>query len=275
VSSSKQIVTYRRAVVRIGTAVMVFLSILLNVGFVNAPKVVKVYIIGDSTVTDYSLENDYATKRYPQMGWGQVFQQFLVSDSLAKVSGIIAGDSVIVDDRAKGGRSTRSFFQEGRWRSVYESLKKDDVVIMQFGHNDESVEKVLRYVNIEGYQEFLRLFVSQTLQKGAIPIVLSPVNRNYPWMEGKLVNCHGEYPQAAQAVAAEFSVPFIDLTQLSIKRFTAAGQDYSTNHFFMNLPASKYEAYPEGISDNTHFQPEGATEVARLVFEAMQKLHYK
>jgi len=259
----------------IPTILIVFLAAWLNAAFINAPKVVKVYLIGDSTVTDYSLENDYTTKRYPQTGWGQVFQEFMDADSLIKVRNIISGDSVIVDDRAKGGRSTRSFFQEGRWRSVYESLQKDDVVIMQFGHNDQSVEKVLRYVNIEGYQEFLRLFISQTLQKGAIPIVISPVNRNYPWMEGKLVNCHGEYPQAAQAVAAEFSIPFIDLTQLSIKKFTAAGQDYTTSRYFMNLPAGKYEAYPEGINDNTHFQPEGAREVARLVFEAMQKLKYQ
>ena len=40
----------------------------------------------------------------------------------------------------------------------------------------------------------------------------------------------------------------------------------------MNLPAGVYEAYPEGQKDNTHFQTAGAKEVARLVFEGMQKI---
>ncbi|MEO8237341.1 MAG: hypothetical protein ABI793_11825 [Flavobacterium sp.] len=82
---------------------------------------------------------------------------------------------VKIDDRVKGGRSTRTFFQEGRWASVYKSLQKGDVVMMQFGHNDASEEKTERYVNIEGYKEFLRLFINQTIEKGATPIVVTPV----------------------------------------------------------------------------------------------------
>ncbi|EJF10980.1 G-D-S-L family lipolytic protein [Pontibacter sp. BAB1700] len=73
-------------------------------------------------------------------------------------------------------------------------------------------------------------------------------------------------------VARELNVQLIDLTQLSIDAFTAKGQDYVTNHYFMNLPAGKYTAYPEGQKDNTHFQPEGATVVAQLVFNGMQDL---
>lgn len=67
---------------------------------------------------------------------------------------------VKIDDRTKGGRSTRTFFQEGRWVAVYKTLKKGDVVMMQFGHNDGSVEKIERYVDIQGYKEFLRLFIN-------------------------------------------------------------------------------------------------------------------
>jgi lysophospholipase L1-like esterase len=40
----------------------------------------------------------------------------------------------------------------------------------------------------------------------------------------------------------------------------------------MNLPAGAFEAYPTGQKDNTHFQPEGAVEVARLVFKALQSI---
>lgn len=56
-----------------------------------------------------------------------------MASELNNLKPLIKADSVIVDDRARGGRSTRTFFQEGRWRSVYENLRKGDIVMMQFG----------------------------------------------------------------------------------------------------------------------------------------------
>jgi lysophospholipase L1-like esterase len=254
------------------TAILVLLFSAFLVSFALKQKVVKVYLIGDSTVADYSLEKDFQTKRYPVTGWGQVFQQFLTKDSLVKIKHIIKGDSALVDDRAKGGRSTRTFFEEGRWADVVKSLKKGDVVIMQFGHNDAAVDKPERYVNITGYKEYLRLFINQTKDKGATPILLTPVARNYPWKDGRLSNVHGDYPQAVKDVAKEMNVLLIDLNQLSMDAFSAKGQEYVSSQYFMNLPAGKYVAYPDGQKDNTHFQPEGATEVARLVFEGLKSL---
>jgi lysophospholipase L1-like esterase len=263
-----------------------FLAIILTMTSFNTTKeekqqeknkVTTVYLIGDSTMANYANNyepsKDYMKTRYPVTGWGQVFQEFLVSDSLVKVKNIIKTNSAFVDDRARGGRSTRTFFQEGRWRSVYESLKKDDVVIMQFGHNDGAETMTERYVTIEGYKEFLRLFVSQTREKGAVPIILTPVARNYPWKEGKLQNVHGEYDQAPKDVAKELSVMIIDLNRESMDFFTQKGEIYSTENYFMNVPAGVYEAFPNGQKDNTHFQTKGAIEVARLVFEGMQELN--
>ena len=235
-------------------------------------KSIKAFLIGDSTVADYSLEDNYKENRFPITGWGQVFQSFLNADSLFKVRNLIKADEVVVDDRAKGGRSTRTFFQEGRWRAVYEELQPGDLVLMQFGHNDGAENKPERYVNIEGYKEFLRLYVQQTREKGGIPILLTPVNRNYPWKDGKLSNVHGEYPQAVKEIAEELNVLMIDLTQRSCALFTSKGKDYITTHYFMNLPAGVYPAYPDGKKDNTHFQPEGANAVALLIFEGMQEL---
>lgn len=238
---------------------------------------VTVYLIGDSTMADYANNydpgKDYMKTRYPVTGWGQVFQQYLAKDSLQLVKNLIKTKSAFVDDRARGGRSTRTFFQEGRWRSVFESLKKDDVVIIQFGHNDGAETMKERYVTIEGYKEFLRLFVSQTREKGAIPIILTPVARNYPWKDGKLQNVHGEYDQAPKDVANELNVMVIDLNRKSMDYFTKKGEPYVTENYFMNFPAGKYEAYPEGQKDNTHFQTKGAIEVARLVFEGMKELN--
>ena len=257
-------------------SISVILLFLLFQSFTNYyKKPVVIYLIGDSTMADYANnydEKDYLKSRYPVTGWGQVFQDCFTGADLKDFRNLFKTDSVIVDDRARGGRSTRTFFQEGRWRAVFEKLNKGDIVMMQFGHNDASENKTERYVNIEGYKEFLRLFVSQTKEKGAIPIILTPVCRNYPWKDGHLENVHGEYPNAVKEIAGEMGIYFIDLNQLSMDAFSEKGKDYVTKHYFMNLPIGKYEAYPDGQSDNTHFQPEGAKVVAQLVFEAMKKL---
>ncbi|MCX2838230.1 rhamnogalacturonan acetylesterase [Salinimicrobium sp. MT39] len=236
-------------------------------------EMVKIYLIGDSTMADYSNNydpgKDYMKTRYPLTGWGQVFQEKMTPEHLQDLNHILKTDTVVVDDRARGGRSTRTFFEEGRWASVYEDLKKGDLVLMQFGHNDAAENKPKRYVTVEGYKEYLRLFVHQTRQKGGIPVILTPVNRNYPWEDGKLQNVHGEYYSAAVEVAEELKVYLIDLTQRSMDHFTEKGKDYVTAKYFMNFGPGLYEAYPEGSSDNTHFQPEGARAVAQLVYEGM------
>lgn len=242
----------------------------------KADEEVVIYLIGDSTVANYADNyeegKDYFKTRYPVTGWGQVFQDWFDGADLTAFGELIKSDSVRIDDRARGGRSTRTFFQEGRWRSVYESLQPNDIVMMQFGHNDASEAHPMRYVNLEGYKEFLRLFVMQTRQKRSIPIILTPVARNYPWEDGRLQNIHGEYPQAAKEVADEMGVLFIDLNQLSMDAFTEKGQEYVSREYFMNLDSGVYEAYPNGQNDNTHFQTAGGEFVAGLVFEAMKNL---
>lgn len=239
--------------------------------------ITTMYLIGDSTMADYTgdydVDKDYMKTRYPVTGWGQVYQPFMVSDSISLLKNLIKTDSVLVDDRARGGRSTRTFFQEGRWRAVYENLKKNDIVIMQFGHNDAAKSKTERYVNIEGYKEFLRLFVSQTREKGGIPIILTPVARNYPWEDGVLNDVHGEYDQAPKDVASEMDVFLIDLNLKSREFFTKKGKDFVTENYFMNLPAGVYEAYPDGQNDNTHFQPKGGIAVSSLVFNGLKEIN--
>jgi lysophospholipase L1-like esterase len=254
------------------TRLVALLLVSLLAGFrqITDEKIARVFIIGDSTVADYTIYDDYTTKRFPITGWGQVFQRFMSRDSLLKVRNIIKADSVLVIDSARGGRSTRTFFEEGRWASVCQSLHPNDLVLIQFGHNDAAKDKPERYVTIQGYKEYLRLFVNQAREKGAIPVLLTPVNRNYPWTDGKLTSVHGEYPDAVKQVAKELKVQLIDLTQLSCDFFTFKGQEFVTSHYFMNFPAGAFEAYPNGQKDNTHFQPEGALEVARLVFGALQ-----
>lgn len=222
---------------------------------------------------NYEEGKDYLKNRYSVTGWGQVYQPFLVSDSLYLVSNLIKTDSVFVANPACGGFSTRTFFQEESWRAVFENLEKDDIVIMQFGHNDAAKNKTERYNNIEGYKEFLRLYVSQSRPKGAIPIILTTVARNYPRKDGKLEDVHGEYNQAPKDVASEMNVLLIDLNLKSREFFSEKGKDFISENYFMNLPTGKYEAYPDGADDNTHFQTEGGIEVASLVFNSLKEIH--
>lgn len=241
--------------------------------FKSAKKPVHIYLIGDSTVADYTLDSGYMQKKYPIHGWGQVFQPFFKRDNLFQLKNLIKSDSVLVIDKARGGRSTRTFFEEGRWAAILKTLQKNDIVMIQFGHNDAAKDKPERYVDIPGYKEFLRLYINQTREKGAIPILVTPVNRNYPWKDEKLSNVHGEYPKAVKDVAKELDVKLIDLTQLSIDAFSAKGQAYVTSNYFMNFEKGLYPAYPDGQKDNTHFQKEGATAVAQIVFNALINLN--
>ncbi|MBO9673581.1 MAG: rhamnogalacturonan acetylesterase [Sphingobacteriaceae bacterium] len=251
------------------------LGTVLLMSFIMKPKPVKVYLIGDSTVANYTLDEGYLQKKYPLTGWGQVFQQFLTKDSLKKLNGLIKSDSALVIDKAKGGRSTRTFFEEGRWKEVLSALQKNDLVLIQFGHNDAAKDKPERYVDIPGYKDFLRLYVKETREKGAFPILITPVTRNYPWKDGKLGSAHGEYPQAVKDVAKELNVAFIDLTSLSADFFTTKGNEFVSKHFFMNLDSAKYQAYPKGLKDNTHFQPEGAKAIAQLVYNGLKNISPK
>ena len=81
------------------------------------------------------------------------------------------------------------------------------------------------------------------------------------------------YPAAAKEVSEELNTLFIDLNQRSMDYFSEQGRDFVSKNYFMNLDSGVYEAYPNGQSDNTHFQPEGAKAVAKLVFEDLKTLN--
>lgn len=267
---------YRKIQPLLSILFIVLLSACSTVSTTGDKQTIRIYLAADSTVADHTLNDDYWTKRHPVTGWGQKFQPFVSGTNLEALRHLIKTDSAEVVNKAKGGRSTRTFFEEGRWDEIYRALQPDDLVLIQFGHNDAAVQKHERYVNIAGYKQYLRLFVEQTRAKKALPILLTPVNRNYPWEDGRLGNSHGEYPAAMKEVAEELDVLLIDLGQLSRDFFAQQGEEFVTRTYFMNLPAGAFPAYPDGLSDSTHFQPEGAEAVARLVYEAMTKLptHY-
>src|SRR5688572_22308464 len=181
---------------------MIWKKMALSIGILTLmslnlpPKKITVYLIGDSTI---SIKE---TKAYPETGWGMPFKIFFDS-------------TVVVDNRAKNGRSTRTFISENLWQPVVDALKEGDYVFMQFGHNDESKEKTDRYTSPEDYKKNLTKFISETRSKRANPVVLSPVTRRRFDKSGKIEETHAEYSKLAREVAKEQNVPFIDLDEKS------------------------------------------------------------
>jgi lysophospholipase L1-like esterase len=233
-------------------------------------KVVRIYLVGDSTMQDYTIRPDYQTKYYPMSGWGESFQERVSYNNLLMMKKVIDADTAVVINKGKGGRSTRNYWEEGSWKAVYEILEPDDYVLIQFGHNDSSVSNKDRYVDIPGYKKFLTQYVKQTREKKAFPILITPVNRNYPWDgNNKLENVHGEYPEAMRQTALKLNVPLIDLNKRSLDFFGGKGRDFVTKNYF--IPTNVFPNY-KSKGDNTHFQVNGAIEVSRLVYEGMVDL---
>jgi lysophospholipase L1-like esterase len=226
---------------------IVFLFVfVLTVSFIVPDEKVYVYLIGDSTMSDKE------TKFYPETGWGMPFRHFFDT-------------TVVVENHAKNGRSTRTFLSENRWAAVYEKLKKGDYVFIQFGHNDEVKEKVDRYATPDEYKANLLRFVSDARAKGATPVLLTPVARR-KFDNGSVLESHAAYSALVRVVAKDNNVAFIDLDDRSKQLLQSFGEEPS-KLLFLHLEAGEHPNYPEGKADNTHFNELGARKVAQIVLQ--------
>jgi pectinesterase len=227
------------------------LSTVLFICWIKPDEHITVYVIGDSTMANKEA------KAYPETGWGMAFKQFF-------------DKNVTVDNRAMNGRSTLSFINEKRWQSVLTTLKQGDYVFIQFGHNDEKVNKAGVGTSLEDYKENLIKFVTETREKKATPVLLTPVMRR-SYVNGVFVDSHGGYPGVVRALADSMKVPLIDMHKKSEKLITSMGEANSQALF--NYVDSGNVNYPKGNKDNTHFSPVGAKRMAELAVEGIKELH--
>lgn len=223
-----------------------FLLLVLFVlwGWMMPPKKIKVYLIGDSTIADKQPGT------FPETGWGSPFKTFFDS-------------TVAIDNRAKNGRSTRSFIAENLWQPVADQLQEGDYVFIQFGHNDEVKEKIGRYTTPEEYKSNLKKFISETKKKNAIPVLLTPVTRRSFDKDGKIMQTH-EYSPYVREVAEETKTHLIDLDEGSRNLLQQFGEEDS-KLLFLHLQSGEHPNYPEGKNDNTHFSELGARKMAQIV----------
>jgi lysophospholipase L1-like esterase len=240
---------------RLGSIVScLFFSFLLLAFIPFQKKKIKVYLIGDSTMAQKEI------KAYPETGWGMPFTYFFDS-------------SVVVDNRAKNGRSTKTFIAEGLWKPVVENLGEGDFVFIQFGHNDE-VKTKASYTTQEEFAANLERYVTETKSKKAEPVLLTPVARRSFDSAGKLQSTHEVYSQIVRNVARKLNVPLIDLDKESQEVLKQFGPETS-KLLFLQLKPGEHPNYPEGKNDNTHFNELGARVMAEIVLSEIKKLKLK
>lgn len=216
-------------------------------------KKIKIFLAGDSTCAIKE------TKAYPETGWGMPFVYFWDS-------------SVTVVNRAKNGRSTKTFISEGLWKSIMDEAKEGDYVIIQFGHNDESKDKGERYAAPDTFKMNLTKFIKETREKKATPILFTPVSRRKFDKEGNAIETHKEYSALVKEVAKEQNTLFIDLDELSRALYQQFGVENS-KLLFLQLKPGEHPNYPDGKEDNTHFNELGARLIAQLVLKELTNLN--
>lgn len=232
-----------------------FLLFLFTIAFfafaLPKQKKIKLWIIGDSTAANK------LAKAYPETGWGMKFQPFFDSNY------------VVVDNRALNGRSTLSFRNEGRWQPILDSMQPGDYVFIQFGHNDEKVDKPGTGVTHADFKANLVRYVLETRSKKGIPILLTSIARR-SFKDGNLENTHKGYPDAMKQVADSLKVPLIDMEQKTSALLTSLGEQGSIQ--LLNYVDSGNVNFPKGVKDNTHLSPLGAEKVAGLAADGVKEL---
>ncbi|MBB6416760.1 lysophospholipase L1-like esterase [Streptomyces sp. AK010] len=154
------------------------------------------------------------------------------------------------------GRSSKSFVDEGRLKVILSAVRPGDFLLVQFAHNDEKAEDPTRHTEPwSTYQQYLRMYLDGARARGTRPVLATSVERRRFDAAGQALPTHGEYPAAMRALAAEERVPLLDVQALSLALWQRLGVEETKKYF--NWTATE--------QDNTHFNPPGAIEVARLV----------
>lgn len=229
------------------------LAVLLLMATSCMAQKTTIYMIGDST-----MANKKDPETNPEHGWGQVLQPYF-------------NDNAVIDNRAMNGRSSRSFIGEGRWDSIIKTLKKDDFVFIQFGHNDQKFKSPDRYTNPHvTYRHNLIKFVEETRSKGATPVLFSSIVRRNFNENGTLIDTHGEYPVETRLVAMEYQVPFIDLQYFTEHLEELYGVEGSKK-LHLHFEAGEHPYYKDAKADDTHLSKLGANEIAKLAIAELKK----
>ena len=201
----------------------------------------RIIVIGDSTASTYTATD-------PLKGWGQEI-------------GLFFSKNVTVINKAIGGRSSRSFIEDGHWATTLALLQKGDYLLISFGTNDRGTVAE-RHTDTAGFRTYLTQYVTDSRAKGVIPVLVSTVNQN-TWngtifSEGYTIGVN-DYRGAMLRVVNALNVPFVDLEKKTATLFQSLGQSYCANFIF-------------SPGQSTHFQEMGAINIANLIAQGIQEL---
>ncbi len=199
------------------------------------------FLLGDSTVSDQSRE--------PFASWGQMLPRFFKP-------------GVAVANYAQSGETYRDSIARRRLDKILSILQPGDMVMMQFGHNDQKQQKDGKGGPFTTYQAEIRTHVAGIRERGGLPVIISPMERRRFDEQGKAFHTLSDYAEAARQVAAELKVAFIDLNAISVPFYQAMGAEQSKHAFAQISPTQ---------TDNTHHNNYGSYQLARAVVGGIAK----
>jgi len=209
----------------------------------------KIYICGDSTAAIYGPE------LAPLTGWGQLLPELMPESD--------------IDNRAFAGRSTKTFISEGRLKAIEPLLSPGDLMLIQFGHNDEGDKPERHTEPWADFTDNLNTFIDTALDRGAQPVLMTPICIRR-WEGGILMPSHGEYLEAIVARARQRGVPLVDMYAASRAIVIGLG-DEGSKALFMHLSPGEYPHWPDGSKDDTHTRKQGAMAFARAAVEGLTR----
>ena len=210
----------------------------------------KIILLGDSTCAQKSEEVR------PETGWGECFEKFVKP-------------KVGVENRAINGLSSREAIAKGIFKAVLDSAEEEDIVIIQFGHNDSKEDSRYSYP-WTSYVTNLVYMAEKLKAKGAYSVFITSIARRR-FEGGMVVDTHGDYPAAMKAAANQAECPCIDMTIPTMLLLQSFG-DEESKRLFMNFGKNLYPNYPDGDNDDTHLRPEGAKIIARMIYDEIKKI---
>ena len=212
-----------------------------------------IFIASDSTAQSYRAD------KAPQQGWGYYLQNYFT-------------DNVTVSNHAIAGRSSKSFYDNGRLDTILGQIKAGDYLLIDFGINDGDSSKSERYAPVKGnvdnpvegsFEYYMTFYIKGALDKGATPILMSPTlsikNQSMPFSVG-----YRNIDSACKMLASKYKIPYFDLGQAMTGDFNK--RDYNTVKNY-------YLGGATGSTDYTHFTETGADVVAKIIAAGIKGLN--
>lgn len=199
------------------------------------------FLVGNSTMRTGTLGNG----KNGQWGWGYFAPEYFDETKIT------------VENHALGGMSSRTFYN-CLWSDVLKGIRKGDWVIIELGHNDNgpydsgrarasipgigkdslnvTIQETGEKETVYTYGEYMRRFINDVKKRGAHPVLMSLTPRK-AWDDAdstKVTRVNETFGLWAKQVAKKEKVPFIDLNEISAKKFETFGKEKVKYMFYLD-----------------------------------------